>query len=56
MNGIRLPDGNIYEYSALKVLKFEKRYNAEKRKKDLLKKYEQNQEMERERQEREKER
>lgn len=44
-----LPDGNVYEYAALKVLKFEKKFNAEKRKKELLEKYQQNQILEKER-------
>lgn len=38
-----LPDGNVYEYAALKMLKFEKKFKAEKRKKDLLEKYKENQ-------------
>ena len=42
-----LPDGNVYEYSALKVLKFERKFNAEKKKKELLSKYQQNQSAER---------
>jgi hypothetical protein len=39
----------VYEYAALKVLKFEKKFNAEKRKKELLEKYQQNQVLEKER-------
>lgn len=34
-----LPEGNVYEYSALKILKFEKQFRAEQRKKELLLKY-----------------
>jgi hypothetical protein len=34
-----LPEGNVYEYSALKILKFEKKFRAEQRKKELLLKY-----------------
>lgn len=34
-----LPDGNIYEFAALKVLKFEKNFTNEIKKKEQLLKY-----------------
>ena len=43
-----LPEGNVYEYSALKILKFEKKFRAEQRKKELLMKYRLDQEKEKE--------
>ena len=49
-----LPDGNVYEYAALKMLKFEKKFKAEKRKKELLEKYKENQLHEQEREKAEK--
>ena len=34
-----LPEGNVYEFAALKVLKFEKKFKADQRSKELKKKY-----------------
>ncbi len=30
-----LPEGNVYEFAALRVLKFEKQFKADKKKKEL---------------------
>lgn len=34
-----LPDGNVYEFAALNMLKFEKKFRAEQRVKELEKKF-----------------
>ena len=34
-----LPEGNVYEFAALRVLKFEKKFKADKKKKDLELRY-----------------
>ena len=34
-----LPEGNVYEFAALKVLKFEKKFKADAKRKELEKKY-----------------
>ena len=34
-----LPEGNVYEFAALKVLKFEKKFKAEQKRRELEKKY-----------------
>jgi len=34
-----LPEGNVYEFAALKILKFEKKFKADQKRKELEKKY-----------------